>query len=614
MHLLAAQPGEIVDGSEAIDLGQSPGEIVVLSAAASDLSVLAQAHRRLDKKPTLRLANLLELRHNLSVDTYLDATLAHAKLIVVRLLGGVGYWPYGLDQITELARNPDFAVAFLPGDDQPDVELTDRSTVSPENCHRLWQYLVQGGMDNGEQFLRFAAGLIGYETEWLEPTPLIRSGLYWPGMPNPGIDEIQAHWQKDAPKAAIVFYRALVQAGNLKPVDALITSLDENGVSALPIFVSSLKDLVSAEMVSHLLGQTAVDVILNCTSFAVSSPGRDRSETPFDASDCPVFQVIFSGESREGWRGATRCLTPTDLGMNIALPEIDGRIITRAVSFKAPATYDEATESNIVEYQPEADRIEFVAKLAAAWARLRNAAPAARRVGIIVANYPNKDGRLCNGVGLDTPASVARALAALRTEGYDVGTDVPADSGALMKLLLRGPTNSGQKTSEKREGGVSFGMEEYQAFFAALPVEVRQEITERWGAPEDDPFFDGGAFTLAIHRFGNAVVAVQPARGYNIDPTATYHDPDLVPPHGYVAVYAWLRTAFDAHVVIHFGKHGNLEWLPGKALALSASCYPEAMLGPLPHLYPFIVNDPDEGTQAKRRSQAVIIDHLTPPL
>lgn len=611
MHLLAAKPGEIIDGSEAIDLGQSPGEIVVLSAAASDLSVLAQAQGRLDKNhPTLRLANLLELRHNLSVDTYLDATLAHARLITVRLLGGAGYWPYGLDQISELAKKQGIAVAFLPGDDQPDIELTDRSSLPPETCHRLWQYLAQGGMDNAEQFLRYASDIIGYEADWLEPTPLIRSGLYWPGFPNPGIEDIQAQWQQPAPKAAIVFYRALLQAGNLKPVDALITNLQEKRLSPLPIFVSSLKDPVSAEMVSHLLEQAPVDIILNCTGFAISSPGQEKVDTPFDASDCPVLQVIFSGESREGWNDTTRGLTPTDLAMNIALPELDGRVITRAVSFKAPSTYDKSTESNIVEYQPEADRIEFVTDLAAAWIQLRTTNAAERRVGIIVANYPNRDGRLCNGVGLDTPASVARALGQLRSEGYDVGTDIPQDSAALMRTLLRGPTNSG----EKRQGGVSYSVEDYQKFFSKMPADVQREISGRWGMPKDDPFVEDGSFTLPVHQFGNCIVAVQPARGYNIDPTATYHDPDLVPPHGYVAFYAWLRTEFCAHAVIHFGKHGNLEWLPGKALALSASCYPEAILGPLPHLYPFIVNDPGEGTQAKRRSQAIVIDHLTPPL
>jgi cobaltochelatase CobN len=139
-------------------------------------------------------------------------------------------------------------------------------------------------------------------------------------------------------------------------------------------------------------------------------------------------------------------------------------------------------------------------------------------------------------------------------------------------------------------------------------------VTERWGAPEGDPFFRDGVFALPLARFGETLVGIQPARGYNIDPKESYHSPDLVPPHGYLAFYAYLREVYGADAVVHMGKHGNLEWLPGKALALSETCWPEAVLGPLPHVYPFIVNDPGEGTQAKRRTSAVIIDHLTPPL
>ena len=122
------------------------------------------------------------------------------------------------------------------------------------------------------------------------------------------------------------------------------------------------------------------------------------------------------------------------------------------------------------------------------------------------------------------------------------------------------------------------------------------------------------AFHLPALVFGNVAVLLQPSRGYQLDETASYHDPALVPPHAYLAAYLWLRHEFGAHALIHNGKHGTLEWLPGKAAALDAASYSDALWGQLPHLYPFIVNDPGEGTQAKRRAGAVIIDHLVPPL
>ena len=299
--------------------------------------------------------------------------------------------------------------------------------------------------------------------------------------------------------------------------------------------------------------------------------------------------------------------------MNVALPEVDGRILTRAVAFKTEARFDEATQAPIVVSEANAERCRFVAALAAAWVRLARVAPAERRIALVLANYPNRDGRIGNGVGLDTPASTAGIMAALAGAGYQVESP-PADGAALMARLTAGPTNAGDSRTKPAEATLPLAA--YARFFATLPEAVQETVAGRWGAPEADPFFrpDEGCFALPAVRFGNVAVAIQPARGYNIDPEKSYHDPDLPPPHGYLAFYAWLRTSFDAHAVVHVSKHGNVEWLPGKALALSAECFPEAALGPLPHVYPFIVNDPGEGSQAKRRGAAVIVDHLTPPL
>ena len=609
MHLLATEPGIIADGSAAVDLGQNPGDIVVLASADTEIALLAAAQQTRHAAPTLRLAPVMRLGHNLSVDLYM-ATVAQARLVVARLLGGSAYWPYGVERLVETCRTHGIPLALLPGDDKPDPELAERSTVPVEASRRLWRYLVEGGPANAENFLRYAASLIGGEGDWAEPAPLLRAGLYWPGCALPSLAEIAAAWPGDAGVVPIVFYRALVQSGNTAPVDALVQALTARRLRPLPIFVQSLKDAEAAAVIADAFAAHPPPVVLNATGFSVAASG---GEDPLRAG-CPILQVVFSGGDEEDWRAGTHGLGPRDLAMNVALPEIDGRILSRAVSFKAPLGRDPETEADLVGYRPVADRIAFVADLARNWARLRAKPPAERRVAIVLANYPNKDGRIGNGVGLDTPASAMIILGALAAAGYRLA-DIPEDGAALMARLLAGPTN--QNPGAPAEETYSFA--DFAALCATLPHSVQQRMSAQWGAAERDPFFrpgrlDCGRFAVPALRLGNVAVLIQPARGYNISPKATYHDPALTPPPSYLAAYGWLADEFRADAVIDLGKHGTLEWLPGKALALSAECFPEAVLGPLPHLYPFIVNDPGEGTQAKRRAQAVIIDHLTPPL
>ncbi|HEY7688471.1 MAG TPA: cobaltochelatase subunit CobN, partial [Dongiaceae bacterium] len=436
MHLLAAKPGTISDGREAVDLGQTPGDIVFLSAADTELACLAQAQaRRGDDAPALRLANLLFLSHNLSVDRYIESVVSHAKLVIVRLLGGVRYWPYGVEQLTQVCRDGGIPIAFLPGDDQPDPELTERSTVPAESIHRLWQYGVQGGIENSQNLLAYAATLIGRADEWREPAVLLRAGLYWPGKDRPALDDLRAQWRADAPVAPLVFYRALAQSGDLAVIDALVEALQREEINPLPVYAASLKDGVAADLLAHLFASAPPAVILNATAFALGQPGAAREPTPFDAADCPVLQVVFASGDEESWRNGTQGLSARDIAMHVALPEVDGRLLSRAVSFKAEALRDKRTQCPIVGYRPVPDRVVFVAKLAAAWARLRTTPAADRRVAIILANYPNRDGRIGNGVGLDTPAGTVEALKALHGAGYDVA-GAPASGAVLMDFLL----------------------------------------------------------------------------------------------------------------------------------------------------------------------------------
>jgi cobaltochelatase CobN len=609
MHLLVAQKGALSDGDEAVDLGQSPGDILFLSAADTELASIAAA-RQTTGRMAWRLASLSDLKHPMSVDTFVARMAPKARLIIVRALGGASYFSYALESLQAAATTHGIKLAALPGDDRPDAGLEPFSTLDQTAREQLWAYLIEGGAENACGLIDYAEALLDGGEKPAPAAPLLKAGLWHPGTSNPSLSDLSTSWIDGAPVAAICFYRALVQSGQTAPVAALCEALTEQGVNALPVFVSSLKDAVSVGTVEAIFADAPPDVVINATGFAVSSPGGQTKGTVLESTGAPVLQAVFASGGRDAWAGSQQGLTSRDLAMHVALPEVDGRVLSRAVSFKSAARFDETVQANIVTHAPEADRIRFVAELAARWARLRRTQVADRRVAIVLANYPNRDGRIANGVGLDTPAGTIEVLRAMAEAGYQTG-ELPSDGDALVTALKAGPTNA---IRDDRSGGVPLALGDYQAFFGRLDPSIQSAVSERWGSPEADPFFRDGAFHLALLEFGNVAVGIQPARGYNIDPKASYHAPDLVPPHGYFAFYAWLRQSFDVHAVVHMGKHGNLEWLPGKALALSQGCYPEAVLGPMPHVYPFIVNDPGEGTQAKRRTSAVIIDHLTPPL
>ncbi|MEM9045184.1 MAG: cobaltochelatase subunit CobN, partial [Pseudomonadota bacterium] len=613
MHLLLAQPGEVTDGSEAVDLNQSPADLIVITAADTELAALSQANAEMINPPTLRLASLLHLTHPMSVDKYLDDTACKSRLVVARVLGGEGYWPYGLEQFAARLHAAGIPFAALPGDDKPDPALARVSTIGEQNYARLWSYLVEGGPENATNFLRSCQAILENTPMPEAARPLLRAGVYWPGAGIADLTTARASWNTpDAPIVPIVFYRALVQGAGLNPINRLTRALISEGLNPLPIFVASLKDPVSAATLSQLFGEAPPAVILNATSFAVSSPQSGWRSTPLDAPGVPVIQCVLAGGTEDGWREGQSGLSARDIAMNVALPEVDGRIMSRAVSFKGEAFFDEATQCRIASYRAEGTRIAFTAQLAAAWSRLAAKLPSQRKIAVILANYPNKDGRLANGVGLDTPQSAVDVLAALEDAGYTL-SNRPKTAAALMSEIQKGPTNWLADRSS-RQGGERLSADRYRAFWSDQTWEVKEPVETRWGPPDADPFCGEDGFALSILDFGNVVLGIQPARGYNIDPVESYHSPDLVPPHNYFAFYAWIRQEYGADAVVHLGKHGNLEWLPGKAVALSETCYPEVALGPMPHLYPFIVNDPGEGTQAKRRAQAVILDHLTPPL
>lgn len=611
MHLLRTQPGGFVPDDSIADLGQTPAELVILCSGDSHLALLAETAEQLpDDFPSMRLANPMQVQNHASVDLYVDRVLRHAKLILVSLHGGVGYWRYGVEQLVELASRG-VQLILVPGDDRPDPELTGLGTVTGEAAERLWHYLRQGGKSNAVNLFHcLASQWLGRDYSWDEPQPLPRTSVYHPGKPNARLEDWYSHWATDYPVAPLLFYRSHLQAANTAFIDVFCERLQAAGLNPLPIAVASLKDSACLEQVEAWLDEVGAEVLINTTGFALSSPERPNLR-PL-RRDIPVLQAICAQDNQPGWEASEQGLGARDLAMHIALPELDGRIITRPVSFKDMAWRSERSQSDVVCYRAHPERMDFVAELARRWVELARLPNGQKRVALVLANYPTRDGRIGNGVGLDTPAAALNILKALQAEGYPVAA-LPDSGTQLIHQLLGGVTNDLEHI-DQRPCAQSLSLADYQAAFARLPEANRQAVLQRWGTPEQDPMYRGGRLMVAGLRFGLTFVGIQPARGYQVDPSAVYHDPDLVPPHGYLAFHFWLRHAFAADAVIHVGKHGNLEWLPGKGVGLSAQCWPDALLGPLPNIYPFIVNDPGEGAQAKRRTQAVIIDHLMPPL
>ena len=634
MHLLAAQPGGFVEEEGIIDLGQDPAQLVILAAADTSLAMLATAAEQLgDELPSIRLANWSHLLKPAAFDLYEHKVLEQAELVMVSLLGGASYWDYGFQrlQVWQQAK-PGRQLILVPGDDAPDPELTLASSCEPAACQLVWQYLRQGGVGNGINLLRLlsqdllnhspAASSVNGELQWQPPAELPQALIYQPGIAQASLMDWQnnttSQGLQNAPVVALLFYRSHLQSGNTRMFDGLMASLVEQGMNPIALALTSLKDPHALALVNHTLKQTNTQLVLSSLGFAsnkVDAPSLSSAPTQFNLpikGDIPVLQLVLSSTTSQAWREHKQGLRSRDIAMQVVLPEMDGHVLTRAISFKSMGYYSKLCQINLVGYELEPERAKFVARLAKGYCSLGHKANHNKRIALILANYPTKDGRIGNGVGLDTPQSAINVLQAMQDAGYVIDT-VPENGNALIEALLESVTNN-PNTLHHLPCWQSIDAAAYLEHFAELPEACQQAVWQRWGSPEQDPKFRQGRIMLAGLRLGETFVGIQPARGYNLDLSANYHDPDLVPPHSYLAFYFWLRHSYQVDAVIHLGKHGNLEWLPGKGLALSDECWPDVALGPMPHFYPFIVNDPGEGAQAKRRAQGVIIDHLMPPM
>ena len=532
----------------------------------------------------------------------IGALVSDASVIVIRLLGGSQAWPGGVDAVRATGR----PTVVLGGETAPDAQLMAASNVPGGVATEALAYLNQGGPDNLRELYHF-----------LSDTLLLTGEGFAEPRVTPAFGVRPGRLRKSGrPLIGVVYYRAHELSGNTGFVDTLCDAIEGAAADALPVFCGSLRG-AETELFELLSGVDALVVTVLAaggagTPASAASAGGDESWDvgALATLDVPVLQGLCLTTSRAGWAESDAGLSPLDAAMQVAVPEFDGRLITVPFSFK------EDGPDGVPIYVADAERSRRIAGLATSYAKLRHVPNRDKKLAVVLSSYPTKHARVGNAVGLDTPASAIELFSALQAAGYDLGAEVPTDGDTLIHSLIAAGGHDVEWLTEEQlqSAPARVSLAAYQSWFAELPRELRDDVTAAWGPAPGSLYVDGTEIVLASLRFGNVVLAIQPPRGFGENPIAIYHDPALAPSHHYLATYWWLAHEFGAHAVVHLGKHGTLEWLPGKGLGLSASCAPDAVLGDLPLIYPFIVNDPGEGTQAKRRAHATIVDHLVPPM
>jgi cobaltochelatase CobN len=595
--------------------------LVLTNADTEILSLRVVAEMLPPGFPLLRAANPTPFDHAPDLDG--------VSAVIVRLLGGRQSWETQFDELRTDCVSQGVPLLAFSGEAVPDAELAALSTVPSATLTEAFRYLTQGGVDNLANMLRFVADTVLMEGFGFDaPVEVPAYGV----LSTTGADH-----RPDRPTVAVFFYRAHVVSGNTRFVEELCTGIRAKGANALPVYGYSLRadagvdeSASSRSPVVELLATHEVDAVIT-TVLAAGS--LDEEAECWDAGalaelNVPVVQAICATVPSSTWESSSAGLSPMDVAMTVAIPEFDGRIVTVPFSFKETVDADDVLGSPVTAYRTRPDRVARVAGLAVRLARLRRTPPVEKRIALVLSAYPTKRSRLGNAVGLDTPASVIELLHALRDAGYRVDR-IPASGDVLMAELADALTYERDTLSPAQSARAvgRWSGDAYRSWFADLPGDLQATMNEAWGPAPGTVYVEpadsdrsGGPAEADVELvftgidLGGVLVTVQPPRGFGENPIAVYHSPDLPPTHHYLGFYRWLDQGWGADAVVHVGKHGTLEWLPGKSVGLSASCFPDAALGDLPFIYPFVVNDPGEGTQAKRRTHAVIVDHLVPPL
>ena len=605
-------------GQQAMTAATLPTDMVILSQADTDLLALEAAQAMLPEGfAPLRVAHVGRLADDQAVDRCLAQLLPTAAVVVAKLHGERSF-THGLEQLRAWADATGGFLLCLPAVEALDPDLMARSNVGVPLAHLISAYFQAGGVDNLVNGLCCLSDHLllsgwGYEP----PRELPRHGLYVPETDN-ALDTL------DQPEVGILFYRAHLLSGNTDFVDALLDELRAQGLRGRAVYTQSLKECDAdgtPSALNLLRVEQPVDAIISTLSFALGeidqngalaeTSGESEAGDILQVLNVPIVQAITASSPRDQWLRSGRGLGPLDTAMNVAIPEFDGRIIGVPISFKEQPAGD---QTGGARYVPDLERVQRLVGIVQRQVVLRRKPNGEKRVAFVFTNSSAKAQRVGNAVGLDAPASLLRLLQQMQSEGYEI-RDLPATSDQLLlDLIDRCSYDQTWLTEAQLARASALPVARYQRWFEELSPSLRAGMVRQWGDAPGKAYVHEGAMRIPGLEFGNAFVALQPPRGYDMDPNAIYHQPDLPPPHIYYALYRWLRDEWRADAIVHVGKHGTLEWLPGKGVGLSGDCFPDQFLADLPLIYPFIINDPGEGNQAKRRNHAVIVDHMTPPM
>lgn len=601
--------------------------IAFVSTIDSDDLIFEEAYEKVKDYLEFRILN-----SNYSEEEFKEFLefVKKSNVVFTKLMGGKDTFK-GFDKLKKVTQKYNIPFIPLPTVNEVHPDLLDAITVDEEVRKKVMKYLSYEGVENYKNLLLYLASTFGNSSiKYDEPKPTPWQGIYYRGkyfedlkkyLSFLGISEEEL---KEKPTIGILFYRNWFIANNIDYVDYLIDIIERKGGIPIGVFSSHLKNDLGAlgtletfKRFFYINGKSVIDVLINTTMFTLSMGIRDdylEEEPQFlKELNTPILQGIISTGYIEEWEGSKRGLNPIDLVIGMAMPEFDGAIIHFPIGGKKKIK-EGRVGVPIVKYKPIGDRCEKIVDLALKYADLKLKNNRNKKIAIIFHNYPPRNDKIASAFGLDSPESVVNIMKELKKRGFLV-EKLYKNGNELIENMLNYVTNDKRfLTEEKIKKSVgSVDREAYEKWFNSLSEKVRKELIEHWGSiPGDVMNFNGELIIPGIIN-GNIFISLQPPRGFGEDPSKIYHCPDLPPSHYYIAFYKWIRDVFKADAIIHMGKHGSLEWLPGKCVGLSKDCYPDINME-LPNIYPYIVNNPGEGTQAKRRSYATIISHLIPPM
>ncbi len=623
------------------------GAIMLLSHADTDLLTLMKAAEALPEELRVSAFSLNALRNEDQLSVLIDGEMAKARVIIVRCHGPLSCIP-GFDRLRNACIERGQSLVLVSGCGENSSEFSETINIPPDVMQSAAAYLALGGVQNFGELFRFLSDrimLTGYG--YAAPMPMPEHGIYLAETEVATMEDWKRQANPVKETVAVLFYRAHRMSGNTAFIDALARAIEDKGANALCVFTSSLKAKEDGRPAAFKLFEGIADVLITTLSFALgevntgSVTQAGESMLSFERLGIPVVQAIACQMPQGAWEGSRRGLNAVDTAVNVAIPEFDGRIISVPFSFKERS--NKAGESL---YAVNEDRAARIAGIATRLAALRRKSKKEGRIAFVLTNSAAKASQVGGAVGLDTPASLLTVLHAMRARRYSIDA-LPETSDELMQDLLgRGTYDLNHPLDPAR--AMRFSRAAYRKIYSEFPARPARRMQDFWGQPQDygssvkpakktdkkllptiagkvisieaeEPWGDERDYLFAAMDLGNALIALQPPRGYGIDPDAIYHTPDLPPTHHYTAFYRWLATpqtqgGWGADAIVHMGKHGTLEWLPGKGIGLSGECFPDLLLGDMPLVYPFIINDPGEGSQSKRRAHAIIVDHLTPPM